>query len=112
MVYNKIKLDETSDAIGSIDWGDPIRAGTHSKHKSKAGFKIRITQIKISMKKIKHKPAFEIEQQLVVPKFRIVGNGNCWQIERHDGEGYKPIHRDGSFIDMDQFELPFVYRNE
>ena len=33
-------------------------------------------------------------------------------IERHDGEAFKPCHRDGSFIDMDQFELPFVYRNE
>jgi hypothetical protein len=29
------------------------------------------------MKKIKHKPAFEIEQQLVVPKFRIVGKLNA-----------------------------------
>ena len=64
------------------------------------------------MKKIKHKSAFEVEQQTIVPEFRIVGNGNCWQIERHDGEAFKPCHRDGSFIDMDQFELPFIYRNE
>jgi hypothetical protein len=65
------------------------------------------------MKKKEIKPGFEIAvDKPVKAKYRIVGNGNCWQIERHDGEGYKPIHRDGSFIDMDQFELPFVYRNE
>ena len=65
------------------------------------------------MKKIKHKPGFEIEKDsTIVPEFRIVGNGNCWQIERHDGDKYLPCHRDGSFIDIDKFEMPFVYRNE
>lgn len=65
------------------------------------------------MKKTKHKAAFEVEQDTtIVPEFRIVGNGNCWQIERHDGESFKPCHRDGTIIDIEAFELPFIYRNE
>jgi hypothetical protein len=48
----------------------------------------------------------------IVPEFRIVGNGNFWIIERHDGDKYLPCHKNGDFCDFDKFEMPFVYRNE
>lgn len=59
------------------------------------------------------KPGFEIKiDKPVKPKFRIVGNGNCWTIERHDGKMFKPCHKNGDICDFDKFEMPFVYRNE
>jgi hypothetical protein len=65
------------------------------------------------MRKKEIKPGFEITvKKPVNPKFRIVGNGNCWTIERNDGESFKPCHKNGDICDFDKFELPFVYRNE
>jgi hypothetical protein len=65
------------------------------------------------MRKKEIKPGFEVTvEKPVNPKFRIVGNGNCWTIERNDGESFKPCHKNGNICDFDKFELPFVYRNE